>query len=128
MASGRGALLSSHIVICNEFIRCLPPWSVLVRPQPVAPDCVQACMRTGGLPPAVHLAAEAWPAQDDMKASPKDAARRGGLLPLALAAAEAAVRRTPDILGADVEVAAQARSYSGSKSGSSGSRACWICL
>jgi hypothetical protein len=115
-ASARGAPLGS-LVTCNEIFRCLPPWSVLVRPHLVAPDRVHACRHVGSLPSAVYLAANAWPAQDDMKASCKDAERREGLLPLALAAAEAAVRRAPDIMGVDVNVSAQARSCFGSMSG-----------
>ena len=47
-------------------------------------------------------------------ASRKDSERREGLLPLALAAMEAAVRRAPDITGNDDEAAALARSCSGS--------------
>ncbi len=60
-----------------------------------------------------------------MKASRKDAERREGLLPLALAAVEAALRRAPDVLlSPAAEVAAQARSCSGSKSMGSDGRAC----
>ncbi len=119
-ASGHGAPASS-LAVCSEIIRSLPPWSVLVRPQLVGPDSLQAYWRS---PSAVHLAAKARPAQDDMKASRMDAERREGLLPLALTAAEAALRRAPDITGTDDEAAALARSCSGTKSVSSDGRPC----
>jgi len=89
------------------------------------PSCVQACVRSGGLPSAAHLAAKAWPAQDDVRASREDAERREGLLPLALAATEAALRRTRDIFSIAADVATQARSCSDSMSVSTDGRACW---
>jgi hypothetical protein len=52
--------------------------------------------------------------QDDVKVSRKDVERLEGLLPLALAAAEAALRRAAGSLSTPIEVAAQARSCSGS--------------